>query len=452
MKLRTKLQVAAAITLVLFVALTNTIVYHVYETISAESELERVQGQSESIAELVSSAIENDLPVQQILSETYVPNDGMVRIINQNDETVTTITREQRFLQFPTRYTNQHEANTQMTDEDERFAFVYTPIVWEDGTIVTLEVSERLVGMEENMALLGLILVVASLLALIPAILGGWLLGAIILRPIHSLIHRMNSIQEKGSLQTIDEKRRRRDELQQLIDGFNAMIERLRVQFEKQDQFVSDASHELRTPLTIIDGYASMLKRWGKTKPDMLDEAIEAITSESTRMKQLAEQLLLLVKDEEHLTVNKADINVVTVVQHSVLAMEVATERDVRFSSSDELLIANADEQMLQQLTYILLDNAFKYSEDHVDVQVVKAGTNVELTVTDYGNGITPSEQTKIFDRFYRIEKSRSRAGGGSGLGLAIASKLVSLHNGTIGVDSVPREQTTFTVTLPMKG
>ncbi|GAK03745.1 hypothetical protein JCM19037_2089 [Geomicrobium sp. JCM 19037] len=79
----------------------------------------------------------------------------MVRIINQNDETVTTITREQRFLQFPTRYTNQYEANTQMTDEDERFAFVYTPIVWEDGTIVTLEVSERLVGMEENMALLG---------------------------------------------------------------------------------------------------------------------------------------------------------------------------------------------------------------------------------------------------------------------------------------------------------
>ncbi|QQK77658.1 HAMP domain-containing histidine kinase [Salicibibacter cibarius] len=449
MKLKTKLQVSAALALILFVAATNIFVYIFYENDSWASEISRVTNQAEATAEQLSAAIDDGSGLDGII-QANLPGNGMVRVINHQEDTIHTSTREQRFSEFPARFTNTQESRTLVTDDGERFVFIYKPIVWEDGNIVTLEVSEHLQGMEENMEVLRYILVAASFIVLIPAVLGGWVLGAIILRPINSLITTMKNIQEKGNLKPINNKRRSRDELQQLIEAFNEMVERLEREFEKQDQFVSDASHELRTPLTIIDGYATMLKRWGKTKPEVLDEAIEAITEEGGRMKHLAEQLLLLVRDGEHLQLDPEHFQLDTVVGKAARAMETASQREVYFSAETDTLFVHADLEKIKQVLYIILDNALKYSDKNIDVSVWQENRMAYVSITDYGAGISEADQKRIFDRFYRINKARSREDGGTGLGLSIAGKLMEAQGGRITLDSKISAYTTFTIEIPI--
>lgn len=448
MKLKTKLQISAALALILFVAGTNVFVYIFYENDSWNSEIARVTNQAEATAEQLTSAIEDGSGLDGII-QANLPGNGMVRIINQNEETIHTSTREPRFSEFPARFTSAQQARTYVTEEDERFVFTYKPIIWEDGNIVTLEVSEHLQGMEENMEVLRYILVAASVIVLVPAILGGWVLGAIILRPINGLITTMKNVQEKGNLKPIKSKRRSRDELQQLIEAFNEMVERLEREFEKQDQFVSDASHELRTPLTVIDGYATMLKRWGKEKPEVLDEAIEAITEEGARMKHLAEQLLLLVRDGEHLQLDPEHFQLDAVVRKAVRAMETATQRQIHFQASRALTVY-ADVEKMKQVLYIILDNALKYSDKEIDVSLWHENHMAYVSITDYGGGISEADQARIFDRFYRINKARTRENGGTGLGLSIATKLMEAQGGRITLDSNVGEYTTFTIEMPV--
>ncbi|SDJ02268.1 HAMP domain-containing sensor histidine kinase [Natribacillus halophilus] len=449
MKLKTKLQVAAALALILFVAATNVFVYIVYENDSWSSEIARVTNQAEAMTEPLSEAIEAGSGLDGII-QANLPGNGMVRIIDQQEETIHTSTREPRFSEFPPHFTNTQDTRTWVSEEGERFVFIYKPIIWEDGNIVTLEVSERLQGMEANMEVLRYILVAASFIVLIPAVLGGWVLGAIILRPINRLIATMQNIQEKGNLKPIKSKRRSRDELQQLIEAFNDMVERLEREFEKQDQFVSDASHELRTPLTVIDGYATMLKRWGKTKPEVLDEGIDAITEEGARMKHLAEQLLLLVRDGEHLQLEPEHFQLDDVVRKAVRAMETTSQRPFYFSSETDTLFVYADLEKVKQVLYIILDNALKYSDKEIKVSVWQEHRAAYVAITDYGGGISEAEQARIFDRFYRINKARSREDGGTGLGLSIAAKLMEAQGGRITLDSKVGAYTTFTIEMPM--
>ncbi|AXF56233.1 sensor histidine kinase [Salicibibacter kimchii] len=448
MKLKTKLQVSAALALILFVAATNVFVYVVYENDSWSSEVSRVSNQAEATAEQLSAAIEDGSGLDGII-QANLPGNGMVRIINYEEETIHTSTREPRFSEFPPHFTNAQASRTLVTEDDERFVFTYKPLIWENGNVVTLEVSEHLQGMEENMEVLRYILVAASFIVLIPAVLGGWVLGAIILRPINGLISTMKNIQEKGNLKPIKSKRRSRDELQQLIGAFNEMVERLEREFDKQDQFVSDASHELRTPLTVIDGYATMLKRWGKTKPEVLDEAIEAITEEGARMKHLAEQLLLLVKDGEYLQLDPEHFHLDAVLQKAARAMETATQRQIHFQVSQAPTVY-ADVEKVKQVLYIILDNALKYSDKAIDVSVWQENRAAYVSITDYGAGIPEADQARIFDRFYRINKARSRGDGGTGLGLSIAAKLMEAQGGRIKLDSKVGAYTTFTIEIPI--
>ncbi|QQK81453.1 HAMP domain-containing histidine kinase [Salicibibacter cibi] len=452
MKLKTKLQVSAALALIFFVAATNIFVYVVYENDSWSSEITRVTNQAEAMTEPLSEAIESGTELDGII-QANLPGNGMVRIIDQQEDTIHTSTREPRFSEFPAHFTNTQDARTWVNEDGERFVFIYKPIIWEDGSIVTLEVSERLQGMEANMEVLRYILVAASFIVLIPAVLGGWVLGTIILRPINRLIATMKNIQEKGNLKPIKSKRRSRDELQQLIEAFNDMVERLEREFEKQDQFVSDASHELRTPLTVIDGYATMLKRWGKTKPEVLDEGIDAITEEGARMKHLAEQLLLLVKDGEYLQLAPEHFQLDAVVRKAVRAMETATQRQIYFQVTSEMdaLHVYADMEKVKQVLYIILDNALKYSDKHIDVSVWQENRMAYVSITDYGNGISEVDQERIFDRFYRINKARSREDGGTGLGLSIAAKLMEAQGGRITLDSNVGAYTTFTIEMPVE-
>ena len=250
-----------------------------------------------------------------------------------------------------------------------------------------------------------------------------------------------------------------RDELGHLATTFNDLLDRLEEAFREREallgqqrRFVADASHELRTPLTSILGYTRMLRQWGLRNPEAAEEAVAHMESEARRMEALVEGLLRLARGDEtgQLQVSSEDLGdivseAVTLAGH---AAPNGVTIDLRLPGTP--VSGMVDRAGLLQVLGVLLDNAVKYSPPGgaVIVGLARNGDVAELTVTDSGSGIAPEHHDRIFERFYRVEQSRSTRG--AGLGLAIAGDIVDRHGGTIGVDSTPGEGATFSVRLPL--
>lgn len=243
------------------------------------------------------------------------------------------------------------------------------------------------------------------------------------------------------------------DEMKELTITFNSMIHRLDTAFQRQNQFISDASHELRTPIAVIQGYANLINRWGKSDPAILQEAIDSILTETDHMSALIRQLLFLAKgDQSRLPTQKEWVSLNEIAAELVREMSLLEEnREITFSAKEEVQIFG-DYDLLKQLLWIHGENALKYSEGPVEIRVWKDGGNGYVSVRDYGAGIAEEDIPKIFDRFYRVDKSRNKGISGTGLGLAIAHWIVNSHDGEILVESYPGEGTIFTDRFPLTG
>ena len=243
-------------------------------------------------------------------------------------------------------------------------------------------------------------------------------------------------------------------ELAVLAEAINAMLERVEHSYQSQSRFVSDASHELRTPIAVIQGYANMLDRWGKNDPEASQEAINAIRQEAESMSALVQNLLFLARgDNQTQQVKLERVNI------SDLADEVLRETqllEIGRSISGEiypLLNANADLRLVKQAMRILVDNAVKYTEegDEIAIRLSRRGTDCVFSVTDTGPGIPQQELSKVFERFYRTDQSRSRESGGTGLGLSIAQWIAQRHGGCLEVLSKVGVGTRFSMVLPLE-
>lgn len=224
------------------------------------------------------------------------------------------------------------------------------------------------------------------------------------------------------------------------------MIAHLKENFEKQEVFVSDASHELKTPISIIKSYAELMKRRGKSHPEVYEESVEAIDTEADRMQQLVNQLLDLAKNKQ--SVPSAALDVVKLAKKVVQTFQAAYERDIYFHSDSDSIIVKGNEEQLEQVIYILLSNALQYSDKEIKIQLSVEKDIVNLHVIDQGPGIPVEDQKRIFDRFYRVDQARTRRSGGTGLGLAIAKAIADAHKGTLKVNSEVGKGTTFTLRL----
>ncbi len=446
MSIKTKIQLYTALLLLFMLLLVSLAIYFLFHKLTTDTEVERVTAQTETIVE----ALRADFSVQASdLFRAYMPASGMVRLINEAGESISTVTKEARLTQIPTTFRTQQGHTFYTMEDGERYVIAYFPTIWTDGSIVTLEVTESLAPVQETLHTLRVVLTVSSLLVLIPSIIGGRLISNLILRPLKAIVGTMKEIQERGIFKQIELKGRSKDELYKLADTFNTMINKLKTNFEKQEQFVSDASHELKTPLTVIDSYVHLLKRWGHRKPEVMDEAIEALSSETERMKSLIQQLLTLAKDASDGQVKLEKIDVIALCRSTVERFRQTYEREIDVQTLTPQVYAMVDEQKIKQVLYILLDNALKYSADKVTVQVRSQEDTVNVTVEDRGQGIPAKDIPHIFDRFYRVDKTRSRESGGTGLGLSIARSLVRAHHGEISVQSEEHRGSVFTVTLP---
>ena len=234
--------------------------------------------------------------------------------------------------------------------------------------------------------------------------------------------------------------------------AMNNLLVRMRESYRQQARFVNDASHELRTPIAVIEGYANMLKRWGKDDEKVLEESITAISNESEHMKHLVEQLLFLARGDSGKTVlEMKEVSLNTLMREIYEeSLMIDEEHPYRFRNCEEELSVQADEGLLKQAVRILTDNAAKYTNKGDEI-VLSAGLDDSgcpyLRVQDTGIGMEEKDMEHMFERFYRADEARNTQG--TGLGLSIAKWIVDKHKGHFEITSVTGLGTRISIVLP---
>lgn len=289
--------------------------------------------------------------------------------------------------------------------------------------------------------------ILVVLFVIVGAVVGGMASQAM-MNPVRKMIQTIDSI-DGNNLDKRLEPVESQDELADLTDRINSMLDDIEQTFDRQSNFVSDASHELKTPLSVIQGYANLLRRWGKDDPEILDEGIENIAREADNMKRIVEQLLLLAKlGNFSMTKTRFDLGqAVGEVVDSYLVTDIRQQLNFQ----GEEIQVEADKNMLIESVRTLIDNAVKYTDPEngvITVTCAHVDSHAEITVADNGIGISEADLPRIFDRFYRCDKVRGREKGSSGLGLTIAKNIIELMGGTIEVASTLGEGTTFVIKL----
>jgi len=291
---------------------------------------------------------------------------------------------------------------------------VYTyPIYAEQELVGYLQIAAPLHQVETAQNVLLVILVVSGVAAVLLAAVIGWLSASRALRPINAITQTALQISRADDLSRRIAVKNPNDEVGRMSIAFNETLERLERQFNAQRRFLADVSHELRTPLTAIRGNVELMQRMGVADPDSLQD----IRSESERMTRLVGDLLVLAQaDSGNLPLDRKPLDL------DALLLEVCRE------------------------VQVLAGNV------HVSVsEIDQARVIGDLTVTDTGIGIPADELPRIFDRFYRVDKARSRAMGGAGLGLSIAQRIAQMHSGRIEAASEGvNKGTTFALWLPL--
>lgn len=241
-------------------------------------------------------------------------------------------------------------------------------------------------------------------------------------------------------------------ELKGLEGAINDMLERTHASYREQLRFVSDASHELRTPIAVIQGYSSMLERWGKQDEAILDESIQAIKSEAEHMNKLVEQLLFLARSDSGRTeLSVTPVNLTALIEEVYEEYRMIDPSHEYLFQPDMRVMCMMDEGLIKQVSRILTDNARRYTpEGGVITLRVLDGERPGFQVQDSGIGIAEGDLPHIFERFYRSDPARTRASGGTGLGLSIAKWIVDRHGGYFEVMSRQGLGTRITVRLPL--
>ena len=435
--------------MLVLVLLVNTSIYFLFYKIAADSDLEQMAVQMDALTETLADNPDISNEEAKMLIKAYLPTNGMIRVIDENDRPFILQTKSGAYETLPWEYVTTESKTIETQANGPDVAIITRPVIWNNGEIVTVQLSNHLNHLEETMKTLFYVLIVAGAIMLIPSIIAGTLLGRFLLNPIQKLIQTMKDNTKHAKWQKINLENRSKDELYEMEMTFNEMIDYLRDNFEKQEIFVSNASHELKTPIQIVKSYAQLLERRGMENPELLQESIEAIDSEADRMKKLVEQLLSLAKNRQAQEMNRVDLGELT--EETVETFEKAYARKINFQQNADDLMVYGNRDQLEQVIYILIENAIKYSNDKINVSASKLNDDVIIQVKDHGQGIHEDEQKRIFDRFYRVDKARSRETGGTGLGLAIAKVITEEHHGEVSVSSKVGEGSTFTLCLPYR-
>lgn len=447
MKLGTKIQLYTTVMIVIVVILINLVVYFVYQKISLDSEVTQLESRGINIMKELQNTTRENVNTEAVL-QSYLLSDGYITLVNKNDKKIIQISTDVNYKNIGEPFKNEQYKKV-VNKKGNHFAMVSLPIIWKNGEVSNLQIYENINFKYETFDILKGILIVSTFIILIVIFLLNRIITQIILKPINELIIKMNKTKETKHYTTIGINKDDTKELKELSQTFNDMMLYLKDHDEKQQAFILNASHELKTPITVISSYSEMLKRFGKTREDILEEGIDTINDEAKRLKYLTEQMLDLAKIERtyhDLPLEK--INLYEEIYILVKRLMAVYKRKINLSAENQHIEGLVNKESFTQIMTIFLDNAYKYSQSHIDINILTIEDHVQIQIKDYGSGIPEQDLEKIFTRFYRVDKARTRESGGSGLGLYIAKELALKNHIDIKVDSEMNKGTQFTLIL----
>ncbi len=294
------------------------------------------------------------------------------------------------------------------------------------------------------------------------ALFGGMLAFKSVLKktlvPLSNLVEEVENI-DAGNLNYRFPVKQGQMEIDRLAVSSNKMLERLELSFETEKEakeqmrrFVADASHELRTPITSIHGFLEVLLRGAMNEPHQLNKSVKSMYVESERMKKLVQDLLLLAKLDRSPDIQLVEGELKEIIKEMEPQLKLLSgSRNVNFKL-DENVKCNFDIDKMKQVILNLFQNAVQHTDPakgKVEISLTNVLDGIKLAISDNGLGIPEAHTSHLFDRFYRVDSSRTRQYGGSGLGLSITKSIIDAHDGKIWVESKVGEGSTFYIWLP---
>lgn len=338
----------------------------------------------------------------------------------------------------------------------KRVMYTYAPITHDkEGVIGAVLISSSLSNIEKLLSRIRNMLNLYSAVISISIIIISFVISNFITQPINELTHGIEKMSQGHLDQRVNISGS--EELRRLGQSFNIMSEKLENLDKARNEFVSNASHELKTPLSSMKILTESLLHSDIDDPAIYTEFLTDIDNEIDRLNAIITDLFSLVHmDDGYIQIKNEPIVVQELVLKSIKGLQILAEkRDIELTASfdDEELIIEGDEMKIQQVIINIVDNAIKYTPDggKVWVEAYKGIDSAIIKVSDTGIGIPQEDILKIFDRFFRVDKARSRETGGTGLGLSIAHKIVLMHDGNIHITSKEGKGSTFYVELPLK-
>ncbi|XJZ26863.1 ATP-binding protein [Bacillota bacterium Lsc_1132] len=452
LKIKWKLALWASLLLVLLFLTYNVIQFLTmnnwmvrYEQQSLQKNLQDIQAY---FRDKEGELFQDSNPYLKQINEKY----QLIRILNDRGQVIMSVSND-----LPTKWIKPQPVSIEQVEltkhGEDRVLILRSPIT--DGQFVgTIEIARSLSTFEGLVDQFFFVMVVTGIGAIILSFFGGLLISKQLLTPVKEMSTTVNRIKKHGLKERVQVKENH-DEISELAIHFNELMDQIEKSFNQQRQFIEDASHELRTPLSIIKGHLSMVDRWGKDDPKVLEKSLKSSLREVDRLTVLVKELLELSRmDEDHNNTDDIEkVNVVPLIENVAKNFQMINE-DYKIVFEHELPACSEillNKRQFEQLLVILLDNAVKYSKENkmVEIHCSKTQKNLRMEVKDYGIGIPHEELPFVFDRFYRVDKSRNRKQGGHGIGLSIAKQIVERFNGTIAIDSKRGEWTNVMVQIP---
>lgn len=441
----------SSIFLLILLLLSASILYGVRYFIIQQTVKQLADTSKEIMLSIIGTAREQtDINDPELLEEAQTNHELNIKIFNSNGKVINSSNN------FNTMGFSRFRGSSKVEiikKKEQSFVLYTTPVIVRGQIKAYLQVAQNMEREYGFIKLLFIFLCSADVAGILLALVIIYMTSKRILKPIDKITNTAKNISVNDLNKRIDVGVAD-DELGRLAVTFNEMIGRLDESFKKQNRFVSDASHELRTPIGVIQGYINLIDRWGKYDENVLDESIKAMKIEINNMTYLIEELLFLARgDSGTVKLHKEEFNLSDLIEETVKDSKLIDTSHIIASEADSTISLSADRKMIKQMLRALVDNSMKFTPDNGEIKISagRISGKIRIIVKDTGIGIPKEDIEKIFNRFYRVDKARSKDTGGTGLGLSIVNWIVEVHNGIIKAESESGSGTSIIIDLPEK-
>ena len=456
---RTRLTLWYAGVLALSLIAFALLIYYAAAAVFHERQDESLRSTSETVASAYVEEFEETHSVERagqiVMAELIFPNRYVQVTDNSGRQIASSKNASETLLSIPPASLSQARARKFDFVTVNGFRVAVVPLS-SDRELGFATVAEPLSVIEDSLSRLRWDFFAGVPAVLLLASMGGYFLARKSLSPIASMNAQTQRITAESLSSRLD-MTNPRDELGRLATTINELLARLESSFNEQQRFIADASHELRTPLAVLRGETEVALGATRTVAEY-QESLSLIKDEAERLSRIVEDLFILARQpiEPHSPLMKSPLFLNAAVSDCGRAAQVlATQKGVRLKveNNSEPIALKGDEELIRRMILNLLDNAVKYTPagGEISLSLARQNGHAEIVVRDTGIGIPEADQLRVFDRFYRVDKARSRALGGAGLGLSIVRWIVEAHGGNIHIQSAHGDGSAFIVRLPLK-